>query len=612
MAEQGCLIEIESDPELDAQIIQEYAPTRLVPDRRLNRPRDSLSRFVAAPREATNDSNTNAINNDNSGSRQTGETQNVEDADEVEITGEVSLRPDGPINDEAEYINLDNYQNHPNGTIVVDHREGDDDLMLISEHITEPRRPVYLQLPAGQTLQVDASFNELPVGRSFQNQTYNSYLNPNRLRRLRRSTQSATALFLPAQNDSDDDSENDADYIPQDIINDRNQANMRRHLREQRERQMRIERMQRVADGTVEALHPNLRTLFYESRNLSEFREGLATFNFPPARLEQLMDQYRDFRARAMQHWANGRRMTRSMASPNRRSASRRGMAQYGGLNGDSRDSNLYQEMLFGLEDEDENYYNSSHEDGTNFTGGPQALQRIISNTVNRRLGNLPFGLYEDGDDAANTELIIRMIQEREERDASLRTKKLNENTKSHQQRYIDKANQLPEGYSASFSTTPMMKMTLEKEGKEEQVLVTDDVAAKTYIDIPVCALCGVELGVGIPDDFKGIAESDKGVSFEALQSRYKIHCPYQTLARPTQVDRDLSRRTYISSCGHTFCGRCQVRIKNARDISAKDKNKMKYTRGPSHPDNYGPKICPAEGCCSKLRNKGIMREVYF
>ena len=204
------------------------------------------------------------------------------------------------------------------------------------------------------------------------------------------------------------------------------------------------------------------------------------------------------------------------------------------------------------------------------------------------------------------------MIQEREERDASSRTKKLNEVTKKQQQKYINKANSLPEGYSSSFNTSPMMSMTLENNGAEEKVMVTDDEAAKSYEDIPVCVLCGTELGLGIPSDFKGISDKDKGVSFEALQSKYKSLCPYQTLARPTDVDRDISRRTFISSCGHAFCGRCFVRIDNARTMSTKLKNKLKGLKGPSHPDNYGPKQCPAAGCRCILRKRGMMREVYF
>lgn len=607
MTEQGCVIEIDSDPELDAQIREEYAPRRLIPDRRRNRPRDHLSRFVS-----------NAEDRNVAPIAPATDLPVSTDGEDLEITAEVSLRPDGPINDDAEYINLDNYRASNNGTVVVDHREGDDDLMLVEERIQESGRPVLLQLPAGQTLQVDASWNELPVGRSFQNQVYR---NPNQLRRLRRHIDHATAMFMGGYNQSgtgdSDFSDNDADYIPPDIVNERNQYTMQTRMREQRERQNQMQRLQRAADETIDSLDPDLRSLFFESQSLSQFREGLARFNFPPARLEQLLGQYRDFRARAMQSWAEGRR-TRSMSYQNRNSLrpqrTRSGTQQNHsrGSNGDSRDNALYQQMLFGMPDDDENM------DGNNFTGTTQSLQRIISNTMNRRFGNLPFGVgpefgfHEDGDDAANTELIIRMIQEREERDASTRTKKLNEVTKSQQQKYIDKANSLPEGYSASFNTAPLMSMTMENEGREETVMVTDDVAAKTYIDVPVCVLCGVELGVGIPDDWKGVSEEDKGVSFEALQSHYKFHCPYQTLARPTLVDRDLSRRTYVSSCGHTFCGRCQVRIKNARDISAKEKNKLKNSQGPSHPDNYGPKKCPAEGCNSNLRKKGIMREVYF
>lgn len=56
------------------------------------------------------------------------------------------------------------------------------------------------------------------------------------------------------------------------------------------------------------------------------------------------------------------------------------------------------------------------------------------------------------------------------------------------------------------------------------------------------CVLCGVELGVGIPNDYFCITEEDKSLTFEDLVTMYDYHCLYQSLYRPTQLDRDLSK----------------------------------------------------------------------
>lgn len=605
MNDPQCVIEIASDPELDAQIIDHYAPRRLVPDRRLNRPRDNMSRFVSA---------SNAVGRNS-------ELRNEGSDDDIEITREVALREDGPLNDDAEYINLDDYQNNGNGrVVVVPHTEGDDDLMLVEERIREPHY-VTLQLPGGPTIQVNTSLHELPVSSSFQNQIVND---PNRFGRIRRHVDRARRMFMDTEADeeSGSDADNESNYLPQDIRNSRNQSLLQRRMRDQRERQQRRQRLSRASNDEIESLDANLRSLFYESQSLAHFRNGLARYNFPPARLGHLLSLYTNFRARSMQNWASQRR-TRSMTREgtgggNRssienmgqtRSFTRRNLTR--SVTGDythSSNGNLAPHEL-------EDYADDLDNDPS---GGAEFLHRMITSRLGRRFGGLPFGAgaeygyFDDEDDPASTEYIIRMIQEREERDANTRTKKLNEITRNQQEKYIKKANTLPEGYLASFNTSPMMSMMLEKDGKEERVLVTDDVAAKTYEEVPVCVLCGVELGLGIPDDFKGIVDEDKGVSFEALQSKYKCHCPYQTLARPTQVDRDMSRRTFVSSCGHTFCGRCFVRIDNARSMNTKSKNKLKGLKGPSHPDNYGPKQCPAEGCKCLLRKRRMMREAYF
>ena len=190
------------------------------------------------------------------------------------------------------------------------------------------------------------------------------------------------------------------------------------------------------------------------------------------------------------------------------------------------------------------------------------SLVGIMAQTFNPVLGRMHMGYdarthggimgYGEVDEEQQTQNIIQMIQEREEQEYEARKRKYMEDTKSKQLGYLEKAVKLPEGYSSSFDTTPKMNITIKKNGKEEELTVTDDQAAAFYMDLPSCSLCGVELGVGIPDEFQGLSTQDRGVSFEALKAKYEFHCPYQALSKPSLVDRDLSRRTYVAAVSYT------------------------------------------------------------
>lgn len=41
-------------------------------------------------------------------------------------------------------------------------------------------------------------------------------------------------------------------------------------------------------------------------------------------------------------------------------------------------------------------------------------------------------------------------------------------------------------------------------------------------------------------------------------------------------------------------------------------KKKLAQLKGSAHPDNYGPKLCPADSCKKLIRSRGRLKEVYF
>lgn len=231
-----------------------------------------------------------------------------------------------------------------------------------------------------------------------------------------------------------------------------------------------------------------------------------------------------------------------------------------------------------------------------NFTNYPDSMAAYLHSRVYGNQGSPS----DDDMEEAQTQSIIDIIQEREESERDQRVKEYNRKTQSLQQKYIEEAKHLPPGYSASFATPEVIKDNdNDKDDEEEE-------------DMIVCTLCGVELGVGIPDEFSGITPEDIPLSFDELMEKYDSRCPYQTLGRPSTLDRDLSKRTYVSNCGHLFCGRCFRRYLYAREMKSKSKKSLQLKLGASHPDNFAPKICPADNCKYQVRAKAKMKEVYF
>lgn len=617
------VIVIESDAEEDNRTLQETQPIRLIPDRRLDRPRDSMNRFLNAD-------GTNVAAQRVSQNELISEDHLRGEDDEIAIVGEVS-RPveyDGPIDPGAEFVDLDeepefsteiapssthpytiliNGENHEqpsnsnNNTAVELNSNGDEDdgLIIVQERTTAPR--VTLNLPGGETLEINASPTDRPVRRSFE---WQENMRQPRRQMLRRSARRVgQLLFHPDGNEGDDST---PVRLPANVTRFRQQE---QHRLRQSEMRRRHQEQHNVDLGRndpaltelrrrIDTFPPNVRSAFEHSASLHEFRSILETI--APITLQEcdgeLVPLFTEYRSRMVQSWAAGRvqsnqeeeqRIRDEIPERQRRLRERRRhLRVHMGVGG----------------------------------GFGESLANYILMNANGAFGNneTPAGwtyndeYYGEYNEEERTQSIVNMIQEREEREHDFRTKNYMEKSKSQQEAFVKRSLQLPDGYSASFDTQPKIKLDIVKNGKQESVIVEDDSLSSKWEDVPACCLCGVELGVGIPDDFAGIDKQDRSVSFECLVFKYQFHCPYQSLARPSQLDRDLSKRTFVASCGHSFCGRCFARIDNARSKSRIAKKKLAHFKGSSHPDNYGPKTCPAEGCKTSLRSKGKMREAFF
>lgn len=233
-----------------------------------------------------------------------------------------------------------------------------------------------------------------------------------------------------------------------------------------------------------------------------------------------------------------------------------------------------------------------------NFPVLPQSMASYMHNHVY----GTPITGSED-DEEAQTQSIIDIIQQREESERDKRVKEYTRKSESQKKKFYEEAKQLPPGYSASFATPEVIR-----ENDDEDNSNNDDDE-----DMIVCNLCGVELGIGIPEEFTGISKEDFALSFAELMDKYGSRCPYQSLGKPSELDRDLSKRTYVSNCSHLFCGRCWRRYLNARSLmKTKAGKSLNVKLGASHPDNFAPKVCPADNCKYQIRSKGKMREVYF
>lgn len=610
------VITIESDNEEDARIREENRQIRLIPDGRVGRPRDVLNRFV-------NSSGTNRPMEEREINQGHNTNNNNDNDDDIEIISAIDRpeRINGPIDPNSDYIDLDEEERNPNTglnpmTIATQPdgatpQEVADGVTIVGERTTLPS--VILNLPGGEQLRLDATARDAPMRSSFE---WAEGLPEQRSRLLRRSGRNlrrrGRTLFepiSPAVPSTDLSS-----YLPVAVRSARrrlenNIRNIQRNV--QRPRADYSDTSSDSPEMTqirreISSYPPDVRSAFDHAETIGEFRSIIqnvapVTWDECGDDLSQLYVRYRSSH-NSMNRWSMDRvqSINNSRPSPLRQQVEARSnnTAMTGGTNpyevgrnnvwGGSPAEMLRRAGL--LDDEDDEDYR------------PRGFYMTEADR-----------LEAERREEERTQNIINMIQAREENERDKRVKLFMEGTKAQEKQYHDKADKLPDGFSSNFDTIPKVKVNVVKNGKQETLILEDNSSEQEgIIEVPSCTLCGSELGIGIPDSFEGLNQKDKGVSFEYLVEEYGFSCPYQSLLKPTQLDRDLSRRTYVAACGHTYCGRCYVRIENAKSKRKMTKKKLATLYGSSNPNNYGPTTCPAEGCTSRLRTKGKMREMYL
>lgn len=613
------VIMIDSDEDEDTRIRDENRRVRLFNDGRVGRPRDVFNRFVNA-------SGTNRLMNQQDGDHNRNGGHG-EDNDDIEIISAVDRpeRIEGPIYPNSEYIDLDQEERNANSrlnpTNTVTQTDGtsaggeeNDGVTIVGERTTLPT--VILNLPGGEQLRVDATARDAPMRSSFE---WAEGLPESRSRLLRRSGRNlrrrGRTLFEPisSSNGANDETNDGSSLVPIAVrAARRRMENNIRNIQRGGQRP-RVDYNDTSVDSPamtqvrreISSYPSEIQHAFTEAQTAGEFQSIIEnvspdTWNRHGPSLTELYVRYRTTPT-GINAWASDRVRAENNARANRLrqqvEARSNNTAMFGGSNPyEVGRNNLWggtAEMLrrAGIfDDEEDDDYQPT-----------------------RFFATLGDRLEAERREEERTQQIINMIQAREENERDKRVKLFMEGTKAQEKKYHDTADNLPDGYSSNFDTIPKTKVSVVKDGKQETLVLEDNASEQEgIVEIPSCTLCGIELGIGIPDSFNGLNEKDKGVSFEYLVEEYGFSCPYQSLLRPTQLDRDLSRRTYVASCGHTFCGRCYVRIENAKTKSKMTKKKLATLYGSSNPNNYGPRVCPADGCKARLRTKGKMREMYL
>lgn len=521
-----------------------------------------------------------------------------------ETSGQVDL--EDSLNSGAEYIDLEREINTDRSdqhrmTVFNEGRETpvgesdddnrDDGLVIVQERRAAP--VIRLSVPGREFMEISASPYDRPVRRSFERQERQREVREPSRRRLRRAAARAIQSRRQMQEDEDDDDDDD----------DQLASRQRLPTRLLRRRPQEFFRPQQGLYGEgdpilaelrarVDSFPPNIRSVFNHAHTINEFRSILQSMD--PLmwqecnnELELLYNEYRTRRG--------------IVAADQARHISRNPPQRGTG-------SLHYSERILpplgvhvGIG-----------------SGMGESLTHYLLESEARGHGGYamayPGGFLDEMDEEVRTQSIMNAIQEREERERDVRVKNITEKSRPQEEKFLQRCRELPDGYSASFSTKASPRVEIREDGKPPTITV-DDIAAEEWEEIAVCCLCGVELGVGIPDDFEGMSKDDRDVPFQSLTTKYDFHCPYQSLARPTKVDRDLSKKTYVAPCGHTYCGRCVVRIRNAstRYTNKESKKKLSQLQGSSHPDNYGPRTCPAADCKQPIRSaRSKMREAFL
>lgn len=121
------------------------------------------------------------------------------------------------------------------------------------------------------------------------------------------------------------------------------------------------------------------------------------------------------------------------------------------------------------------------------------------------------------------------------------------------------------------------------------------------------CELCGITLGEGIPEDFK--ANSRYNQSLSEYSEQFGVLAPWFCFKSILDVDKELSKRVFLSKCGHLYCGRCIKNIGNRPRRKLKRDEKLLTIE---NPDISSPSICPSVGCEHKFKAKRSFIELYF
>lgn len=107
-----------------------------------------------------------------------------------------------------------------------------------------------------------------------------------------------------------------------------------------------------------------------------------------------------------------------------------------------------------------------------------------------------------------------------------------------------------------------------------------------------MCELCGVELGEGIPADFKPDPRYDEKLVEHA--GKFRVNAPWFCIRQCLPADIDLSKRAFVAKCGHVFCGRC---IKNIGNRAPGRRARKKEELTIMNPQISAPRKCPAKDC---------------
>lgn len=197
-------------------------------------------------------------------------------------------------------------------------------------------------------------------------------------------------------------------------------------------------------------------------------------------------------------------------------------------------------------------------------------LERIGGIHVENGMNMMAFldgrGMMFNGDDNEIEALIMRRIERDNERAVDERFEK--------EKVYNLKAIQLK-------------KQVPENENKE---VYTNDLAADQAV---ACELCGVQLGLGIPEGFR--TDPRYNDNLNEYQSQYGVLAPWFCLITLTDTDSELSKRVFTAKCGHVYCGRCVKNIGNAPRARGRQRRDI------THPLVYAPLKC---GCGGSLKRK--------